>query len=132
MRTNKKAQSAIEFVVLVGAVLFFFIAFLFSVQFNISDRTKENLNLAIQEIALSVQDEINLAVESSDGYFREFEIPEKAINLDYEVNIIENVVYVRTNDGKYAISFPVSNVSGDVQKGTNSIRRENGIIYLNS
>jgi len=128
---NNKAQSAIEFIILVGAVFFFFIAFLFAIQLNIVDKTRENKNLITQELALTVQDEINLAVESSDGYYREFTIPEKLVNLDYEINITAGTVYVRTVNGEYALALPVANVTGDVQKGTNVIRRENGVVYLN-
>ena len=127
----KKAQSAIEFIILVGAVFFFFIIFVLALQYNISDRTRENKNLAIREIALAVQDEINLASESTDGYLREFRIPEKVINLDYEINVTEGVVYVRTVDGKYAVSYPTPDVFGDVQKGTNTIRKIDGEVYLN-
>jgi len=129
---GRKAQSAIEFFILIGAVFFFFIAFLVALQINISDKTKENVNLVIQDITLSVQDEINLASESSDGYYREFIISEKVMNLDYEINVEEGVVFARTDDGKYAISYPVAEVTGDVQKGTNSIRKDDGVIYLNS
>jgi len=128
----KKAQSAIEFIILVGAVFFFFIIFLLAVQLNIADKAKENRGLAIQEIALAVQDEINLAVDSSDGYNRVFEIPEKVINLDYEINITAGTVFARTLDGKHAISFPVAEVTGDTLKGTNVIRKEDGVVYLNS
>ncbi len=130
--TRKKAQSAIEFVILVGTVTFFFITFLFAIQLNISERTKENKNLALQELALSVQDEINLAMESTDGYYREFEIPEKVINTDYDISASGGFVYLRTIDGKYGISFPVTNVTGEVKKGTNVIRKEGGIICLNA
>ncbi|MCH7568389.1 MAG: hypothetical protein IIA87_03125 [Nanoarchaeota archaeon] len=131
MTTIRKAQSAIEFVILVGAVFFFFIIFLFAIQSNISDKIRENLNLAVQEIALTVQDEINLASESSDGYYRKFNIPEKVINLDYEINVTEGLVYVRTSNGKYAIVLPVADVSGEIQKGDNVIRKESGAVSLN-
>jgi len=128
---KQRGQSAIEFVILVGAVLFFFIAFLFAVNQNIADKTRENINLVLKEIALTVLDEINLAADSSEGYYREFEIPEKVINLDYDVNVTEGTIYARTVDGKYAISFPVTNVSGDLQKGLNVVRKEEGIICIN-
>jgi len=66
---NKKAQSAIEFVILVGVVVFFFLTFLFVIEGNIIDQVKDNKNLVTKEIALTVQNEINLASESSDGYY---------------------------------------------------------------
>lgn len=128
---NKNAQSAIEFVILVGFILFAFTAFFLTIQGNISDELRERKNLAIKEVALSVQGEINLALEASEGYYREFKIPERIVNQDYEINITDERVYVRTKDGKNAISLPVFNVTGDVQKGTNSIKKESGEIKLN-
>ena len=129
---NKKAQSAIEFVILVGAMLFFFLAFLFAIQGNIADKVKENKNLVTKEIALTVQNEINLASESSDGYYREFEIPNNILGTDYDITVTEGLVYVRTIDGKHAIALPVPEVIGDVSQGTNVIRKEEGAVYLNS
>jgi len=132
LRVKSKAQSAIEFVILVGAVLFFFVVFLLAVQFNISDKARENRNLVVQEIALRVQDEVNLASQSSDGYYREFKIPENVLGLEYDINLTEDLVYVRTTNGKYAIALPVTEVIGNVLKGDNVIRKDTGQVYLNS
>ncbi len=128
----KKAQSAIEFVILVGAVLFFFLAFLFALQLSSVDKNRENKNFVIKEIALTVQNEISLATESSDGYYREFEIPNNILGSEYDIDIIEDLVYLNTTDGKYAIAFPVANVTGEINVGVNSIRKNSGEVYLNS
>jgi len=130
---DKKAQSAIEFVILVGVMIFFFLAFLFIIQENIVYKTKENKNLIIKEIALTVQNEISLASESSDGYHREFDIPRDILGSEYTVHVEEGFVAVSTNDGKYAISLSVDDViTGDVfTDSTNVIRKENGVVSLN-
>jgi len=127
----KKAQSAIELVVLIGFVLFFFTSFIIAIQTNMSDKLSRQDNLAIKEVALTVQDEINLALESSSGYYRTFKLPQKVGSRNYEINIVEEMVYARTTDGKYAIALPVANVTGDVQIGENIIKKENGKIKLN-
>lgn len=129
---NKNGQSAVEFLILVGAVFFFFVVFLYSIQVSMGDKIKEGINLAVKEIAIIVQDEISLAVSSSDGYYRNFEIPNKIGGLEYNASLVSGSVYVRTLDGEYALSLPVLNVTGDVIVGNNVIRRENGIVYLNS
>ena len=131
MMEKKKAQSTAEFLILIGGVVFFFLVFLLAVQVNITDKTRENKNLVLQDIARSVQDEINLATDSSDGYYRNFTVPDKLINSDYQINVQEDFVYVRTTDNKYAIALPVANVTGDVQKGSNIIRKKNGKVFLN-
>jgi len=82
-------------------------------------------------VALIVQDEINLALKSSEGYNREFKIPEKIINQDYDINLTGGLVYIITEDEKSAIALSIANVSGQIKKGYNLIKKENGIIYLN-
>ena len=128
----KKGQSAIEFLILVGAVLFFFLTFLFVIQSNLADKFKENKNTVVHDVALTVQEEINLAAKSSDGYSREFDLPLELLGEDYLINITAQLVYVRTASGGSAIALPVTNSTGQPVKGTNLITRINGSIYLNS
>ncbi len=128
---SKRSQSAIEFIILVGFILFFFTTFFLAIQGNISDKLEERKTLRIKEIALAVQDEINLASQSSEGYYREFKIPNDISGQDYEVEIIEEMVYVKTQDGKHAIALPVQNVTGQIEKPDNIIKKENGVVKLN-
>lgn len=132
MIADKKAQSAIEFFILIFGALFIFLGLLYVVQVNIGEDVKERIDSEIKEVALTVQDEINLAFSSSNGYYREFNIPEKISNKEYEINITSGSVYLRTLDEKFAISLPVLNMTGDIIKGTNKIRKENERVYLNS
>ena len=128
---NKKAQSAIEFIILIMFLLFFFILFFVSIQESMSDKVKEQKNLVVKEIASTVQDEINLASKASDGYSRKFKIPEKISNQDYYLSITGEMVYLKTLDEKSAIALPVPEITGQVIKGENTIRKENGVVYLN-
>ncbi len=130
---SKRSQSAMEFVILVGFVLFFFAAFYLAIQGNISDRTREKTNLAVKEIALTVQDEFNLASESTDGYFREFKLPVTANGKEYNIQINEDIVFVVTQDGKNSISLPVAKVTiaNQIQRGANTLKKENGEVILN-
>ncbi len=127
-----KAQSAIEFIILVGVVLFFFIGFLYAVNVNLGERARDEKRTAVRDIALIIQDEVALASKSSDGYRRSFEVSDKILgSFDYNVDITEGFVYVRTSDGDNAIALSVLNVSGNVQKGINSIKKDSGQVYLN-
>jgi hypothetical protein len=128
---KNKGQSAAEFMLLVGAVLFFFIIFLVVVQENSAEKNKERLDFIMKELAFSVRDEINLASSSREGYLRKFKVPEKISYKDYEINLTEDLVYLRTLDGKNAIALPVENVTGDFVKGDNFIWKKEGIVYLN-
>jgi len=131
MNKNKKSQSAIEFVILIGFVLFFFTVFFLTIQENMSDKLKQKTNLAVKEVALTVQDEINLASKASGGYYREFKIPDKISGRDYKINITENLVSIKTLDNKYAMALPVAATTGQINTGTNIIKKENGEIKIN-
>jgi len=128
---KKKAQAGFEFIILVGALLFFFIIFFGAILQNKADKIKESRDGMIMEIAMIVRDEISWAFESKDGYTRNFEVPGTVGDLEYEISIEENLVYVRTTNGKHAITLPVFGVIGEPDKGSNVIRKEVGIVYLN-
>lgn len=96
-----------------------------------SDRIKERQNLLVKDIALSIQDEINLASCSTEGYYREFEIPTEINGADYSAEITEEMAYVKTSNGRHAIALPVPKITGQIVKGKNIIKKENGEIKLN-
>ncbi|MDO8508743.1 MAG: dockerin type I repeat-containing protein [Nanoarchaeota archaeon] len=127
----KRGQSAIEFFVLAGAAILFFLAFSIVVQMNITDKSVEQINLQVKDAAFSLQDEVSLASGSSEGYRRDFKIPDTIGGREYNIEIVDDSVYVKTDDGKFAISLPVGEVTGEVQKGDNFIIKENGKVYLN-
>ena len=128
---RKKLQTSIEFVIMLGFVLLFFSVFLLVVRGNTESNLKARQNLLARGIAESVQDEINLALDAGEGYYRVFEIPEKIGNLEYEVNIIQKMVYLNTSDGSIALALPVVNVTGNLEIPVNYIRNNEGIIFLN-
>ena len=126
-----KGQSTVEFMILVGVILFFFISFLVVLQSNLADKTHEALRLAVREIALTVQDEINLAIEASNGYSRSFSLPSRALNYEYSAELIGTSVYVHTLNNREATLLSGGNVTGQPLIGINVIRTVNGTIYLN-
>ena len=129
--SNKKAQGAIELIIIIGFLIFFFIIFIGIIQSGMQEKSDEKKTIIIKDIIKTVQEEIDLAVESTDGYQREFKIPEKIINDDYEINIFEGIVYLNSTDQKYAIAGNIKNVTGTIQKGTNTITKQNGVVLLN-
>jgi hypothetical protein len=128
---EENGQSAIEFIILVGAALFFLAAFLLVVQLQLSDRSKAQKDVVLNEIAFQVQDELVLASEASDGYSRTFVLSETIIGLQYDIDIDGSVVYVRTQNGAHALTLPVVNVTGNVLKGVNLVRNVGGEVFLN-
>lgn len=131
MNFNLKGQSAIEFVILIMAVLFLFVGLLYFIYGKIADSKAEAVTVAVNEIALTIQDEINLAHGSADGYSRQFFLPSNLNGFDYTAQILDGSVFVRTDNGKNAVALPVLNVTGDILIGNNLIYKLQGIVYLN-
>lgn len=127
----KKAQVGMEFIIILGTLLFFVSLFLLAVQGNMEDKIYRRENLMVKEIAITVQNEINLALQSMDGYNRDFSIPKKVGNIDYTIEIVSGVVYINAGEGKHAMAFPVAEVVGNIQIPDNTIKKINGIILLN-
>jgi hypothetical protein len=126
----KKGQGTVEFIILFSSALFFFVIFMGIIQMNIADTNLEKQRIFLQNIALNVKNEIAFVAESKDGYTREFYVPQNSLGIDYEINLTDGYVFCFMTD--YSISYRVFNVTGQIQKGDNLIRKENGEVYLNS
>jgi len=127
---HKKGQTAVELIILMGFIIFFFIIFVGIIQGQTHDKIQEKKNIIIKDIVKNVQEEINLAHQSTDGYRRKFTIPEKIINDDYEINVFDGIVYANTTNQKQAIALNIKNVTGTISDKTIIITKQNGIVYI--
>ncbi len=120
-----------EFVLLVSVIIFFFAIFFVVISEKTGSRIAEKNNLEIKYIAFVVQDEINLASESSEGYYRKFRVSKDINGQAYNLSVINEMIYVKTLNNKYAIALPILPISGQVVLGENIIEKKEGIVYLN-
>lgn len=131
---RKNAQSTVEFVIIFAAVMFFFISFFAVIQSNIQKKNFEKEKIMAQNIALNIQNEISLAAESSEGYYREFKVPNNILGKEYEVSIVDNRIYIKLGE-KIGISYKVfelSNLSESLVQGVNIIEKKGGEVHLNN
>jgi len=126
---SKRSQGAVEFLVIFGAILFFFVLFFGIIQGNIADKNKEKERLIAQNVALDLKDEINIAAEASDGYSRNFSLPSNILGKSYDINITLGSVYLSMEN--YGVSYRASKVTGILIKGVNIIKKQNGQIFIN-
>lgn len=125
----KKAQTTIEFLIVLGSAIMFAAVFLLIITENMAERNRLNEEIAVKQLALNIQNEINLASGASNGYSREFYIEELINNKNYTIEIIDDRIYVSTE--KNAISLHIEKIQGSIKKGRNTIRKEDNNIYLN-
>lgn len=129
MKLSKIGQSATEFAIIFGAVLFFFAVFFAVINGSIADKNKEKERLIVNNVALDLREEIHIASESTSGYYREFTTPTNILGKDYSINVTNNQLIISTD---YASSsYQIANFTGTIIKGNNYIRKENEDIYVN-
>lgn len=128
---KKKAQVGIELVIIIGALLMFMLFFLGIIGNNTLEKNRQKQDILTEQTAMNVRDEIALAFKSSNGYWRVFEVPQKIGNKEYNITLVDGFVYVISNDQKNSIALPIENVTGNIVKGQNTIKKINGTIYLN-
>lgn len=129
---NRNGQSALEFMIVVIGAMFFMFLIIFSLQLTTSDNMKEKRDMALKEVADTISDEIDLAHSSSDGYYREFDVPRTVLSgIDYEVYSVGNLIYISATDNSSSLAVPVANYTGEIRKELNLIRKINGSVYLN-
>ena len=130
----KRAQSAMEFLIIIGAMLFVFVSLLAVFQQNIAMKARENRDLEIKDLALTVKNEINLAAASTSGYSRTFTIPSTLSGIDYTITADEGTLYIITTDNRHSIALPIPEVAADSQPlvdSENTITKDDDGVHIN-
>ena len=128
-KQHVKSQAALEFLILVGIVLFIFTIMIGVVSSRTTDIYKKREAVIGEDIVTKVQKEVNLASRVLDGYTREFSIPQKIGKKNYSISITGNEVILSTEKEDFWKIIP--SVVGNITKGSNTIRKTNGVIYIN-
>lgn len=118
-----------EFIFLVGFLLFMFVIISGIIVAYTSDTFKKRDIIIGEDLVTKIQKEINLAARVLDGYSRKFMLPQKLGNRDYSILIVGNEVIVHTEKNDFWRVIPPS--IGNLSKGDNIIRKTNGTIYIN-
>ena len=113
-------------------MVLFITGFLALVGINVSENQRSQRTELVQHVAQQVQEEIRIADTASDGYERTLLLPNNILGDDYALDIIDDLLQVRTLDGKNSIALPIANVTGTLSPGANMLRKNNGHVYANS
>ena len=115
--------------ILVG--ILFFMLFLFGLsQFGDAKRAyAEKESELVYDLALKLQEEIRAASLVEDGYARNFTIPVKLENFDYDIAVDSGFLTVTSGTAIYTVRIP--STTGSINKGPNYIRKEGGAVYFN-
>ena len=126
-----KSQSATEFVILASFMLLVILGFFAVTSSRLLEAREEGNRKTAKDIADFAYKEIELAVTLNDGYIRIFALPRKVNGINYVINITDNrELTVNYLDNEY-VRFLPPNVSGNIGKGLNEIKKIKGIVYIN-
>lgn len=126
---SKNAQTAIEFIIMTSFLLVFFVGFMAVIGTDITKKREDIMFAKVQDLANEIQQELVLAGEASEGYHRTFSIPSKIGTVDYEILTEGNTLVIDTRKYSYFVETPL--FSGTINKGTNKIKKESGLIQVN-
>ena len=130
MKSSKRhAQVAIEFVILIGLLMFIMLLFLTFIHNYVVDVRSDKDRELLKDIAYAIQAEIHIAASVDDGYERNFIVPDLLDSMNYTINLTGNQIWATTTKAEIVLNIP--NVIGNLTKGGNTIRKSDGIIYLN-
>jgi len=134
MLVSQKAEVSTEFIAFLGILLLFFVFFVGIIGMKTNDINESTVYTSANNILDTVVNEINTA-SRIDGYHREFFIPEKLTDgEDYNITIYNDLrmIKIEWNQGKNLMSnIQTNNTQGNITGGTNTIRRENGMVKIN-
>lgn len=118
-----------EFIMILSASLIIGLFFITGITYFYTDQVKEkNMEIA-KEIVVSVENELFSAAKVRTGFIRNFNIPQTINNQNYSINIeMADIILIYDNIDFYGVT---PNVTGNLQKGVNTIKNIDGKIYLN-
>jgi hypothetical protein len=130
----RKSEASIEFIVLIGILLLFFVFFIGITGVNNRDISESTDFANAGNILDIVTNEINTA-SRIEGYYREFSLPEKLSNGEvYYITIYTNLRMVKiewSNKKNIMSNIVTENVMGSVNPGTNLIKNYQGTVKIN-
>lgn len=131
-KNNKKAQSALEFVLLVSFMLVVFAVFFLAIQTKMLDVTASKDIIYLNEVNNIVLNEVFLAQNSYSDYHHEFFLPTNILGKGYTINLTDETEIISNYDKIQRVDFLKTNVKGNLFFGSNNIHNIDGKIdFLN-
>ena len=124
------AQVNVEFFIFIGIVFLISVAFGLTSVEQLKDFRNQQESDAVKDLALKLQKELIVAATVEDGYVRSFTIPNNLSNINFVLMTQNSTISVQSANAFYTVSIP--KIVGNLSKGTNSINKTLGVIYVNS
>ncbi|MCF7871938.1 hypothetical protein K9L97_02795 [Candidatus Woesearchaeota archaeon] len=133
MKNQKKAQIALEFILL--SILGFFILFTTIIALGSfsAQKTQEKIMIEAEDLGRSIQQELLIAADLQDGYQRTINIPEqiedKKIQITTGTTTIDTGYFTFTLD-QIELYYETPKITGTLKTGDNQITKTNNTITI--
>jgi uncharacterized protein (UPF0333 family) len=132
MKIKKRGQVAMEFLLLISIAFMIFLVYIMVTRNKVVDISMEEEYIQLQDFTDSTRNEILVASQVEDGYYREFTLPQKiGDKYEYTIYINQTTDQLLINTTNHQENTEIPHVNGTIQKGTNIITKEERKIYLN-
>ncbi len=128
----RKAQVSMEFVLLMTFMILAFTVVFIVVQQKAGEIQSSLTGSQAEEIANILKNEVEMAYTATDGYLKEFWIPDYINGEAYTVDIKDQSELIIEYKDQTYLSFLATNVTGNIHsdKGYHLISKNNGIITI--
>lgn len=83
---------------------------------------ERQVSLQAEAVANKIGYELDLALTQGEGYSRQFTLPDRIGNADYNISVINGTIVVAWLDSQVLSTTAVDGINGTLQPGTNRIR----------
>jgi hypothetical protein len=131
---GRKAQIAIEFLLIAGIAFFVIFAFLLVVYKISENHTTAKTHVEIKDFGSALQKELLIASEVEDGYKRKINIPLTINGLDYNITLFNSTkyTYMIINYQNTETYYAIPTTEGNFVKGVNYITKNNTLTITQS
>lgn len=128
-KLRRKAQVSMEFLVLIGFVFLMSFGLIFAAGTQLGNFRDDRNKELVTDFGSWIKSELDVASVVHNGYIRQITLPNK-IDDTIEYTIITNgsAIVIEAEDQTYIGLIPI--IQGSIQKGKNTIYRDNQIITI--
>lgn len=131
---NRKAQSAIEFMIMISVVMIMF-ATLYAVFSGKRARAfRRETRLQAGAIADRISYEFDLALVQGNGFSKNFQLPLEIGTQDYNVTLLEGdrgtFIFVEWGENSVNSYSAAPKIIGNLENGANRIENEEGVLHV--
>lgn len=129
--SNRSGQVSIEFLFLFGLLFSAIVIFMAILAQDFQDFAITKEENVMKDFGRYLQNELILAADLNDGYNREIYLPQNIGGIDYSISNTQKSFTIISYPSKLHFTYHIPKIQGSLQKGTNLIHKEGGVVYIN-